>query len=297
MEKAKKRIDYKGILLLVLVVGMVFALSITGTLAWFTDRDNASTDITLGQAVTVQITDSSKVSRDGKVFEIPAGILGLPGTKLPADLNVTLGASTTAQVLRVKFGVEVEFNTTPTEVPTGWTVESEGGATYTDGTLTGKTLTEAWEIVVKSAFDTLADSEVADGWEAYSDGFYYYLGTSSDGTKIMTKHSDEKATTDSAWGVTTARYKAGEDRTSIAADTTLASIIPGATSLKVEFLVNPDFRLPVEWTNQVAEATISVVFEAQVIQDQITNAAGTSTVLPNVTDVSRILNGLYPVQP
>ena len=313
MEKRKIKIDTKSILLILMAVALVFSFTIGSTLAWFASRDGATGDITLGMAVRISVTDEDG-ARGNDIITLADGTRGLPGSRVPADIWVTLDETTTATVMRARFNVTIDNPTIlagATEIPLGWTYDGDmeffnpanptnefihsGAHPNFEGTLV-----ELYEWIINAEFfgALVTSMNVAHGWVFNAaDNFFYFLGSVAVGTynRVMTATAEtNNAQNTPMFGVTNAVYEninAPRTLAGTPADTVLASVIAGEDNLTIPFLVNENFRLPTTWENVFAQLELSVEFEVQAIQDFI--LAGTTNVLPTIGNVAPLLNARF----
>lgn len=256
-----KKLSASAITIIVLSVLLVVSVAVAATLAWFAGQDSASGTLVLGQPVNVLVTDINGNDTENLNLTISADTL-LPGMRIAPNIAVTLQPSTTASILRAKFDVTVAN-------------EPQNG-TFADD------------------FRNQITDEISNAWRFNEeDGWYYYLGGSGDGARVMETTAEASTLTAPEFGTTTADYgdvvtgyrNWNETKT----ETVLASVVSGGANKTITF-VSDAFRLPTSLTNEYAGTTISIEFEVEALQDYL--VVSDSNVLPTLVNAQTIFNSL-----
>lgn len=289
MVKAK-RFNLSMALVVVLSVLLTLAISVGATLAWFSDTDFGTTDLTMSGAVLVNLADGtgdySATTGDDVIFNSPAELLQ-PGMTITPEVYTLVQGSTTNALLRVKVEVETVW-TDETAVPYGWEVDEEGEeepTTYkttirwVGSAETGKTLEEVYTIIrekiTNSFYDSIDASANAAGWYRHA-GYYYFFGNGQEYSKNMTAigvpgsagEAPKNPTYSDGYGL-----EPTVDGENLALTNQLASVV-NASASNIPFLVAP-FEVPTSWGNEVAGAIITIDVTVQAMQDYVINLADT----------------------
>lgn len=264
LQVAKKQNKIVSSIMLVLVsVFLVFVVSTSFTLAWFASQDAATGQFSFGGAVVVQVAnqDGELADSDPVTISYSADSL-LPGIKILPDIQVLLLQSSTASVMRARIDTSVEG------------------------------LSAAQNEQLNSWFVNSFMPQVNDEWDMHTDGWFYYLGLATSSTMVMTQTATDSGLTSAIYGSTYANYTAATNR-SLAGDTTvLGSIAANSHNESIAFLTH-SFRLPYNIDDSFANATISLTFYVEAMQDYIVNESE-QNVLPTLGNVKPILDELSP---
>lgn len=144
MEKAKK-FNVKNLIIAMLSVLLLASVAVGGTMAWFLDQKAASSTLTMGGAVNINIAPDSTYDTDAATVTFSGSNL-VPGQPIESKVFVNMAQSTTKAFFRLK----VEITGTDAE-----------------------TLTTEFNKQIKEA-------AAAKGWKLGDDQFYYYVGTVDD---------------------------------------------------------------------------------------------------------------------
>lgn len=283
-----KKIGASTIALIVVSVLLIMSLTVTATLAWFMDNDSAnSPNILMGERVEVTIdrsdvTGGMDANKDEAEFDVVIfADAVVPGMKVAPNLRVYIADSTTTVVLRTRLSVTVT-----------------GGSG-----ITGEQRIQLQEDIIAAIVDELGDDWVyveIDG-TSYDDkagkGWFYYLGNaaSSSYTHVMTRTAEgvgESGGTKLVDGYDAEFIATTNGRAANADASTVAATINSNGTERAIYFFNPAnqfFRIPTSLDNNYAGATITLTFEAEVIQDFLLDADEDYTVLPTISDIARIL--------
>lgn len=139
MQRVNRRANRnQSIIIAVLSILLVGMLSITITLAFFTDRDSRTSELTFGNISLNSIGEGSPVSIINK-DESTREVL-MPGDTLETSFTVELASSSEAAWIRFRFGASVDY---PAEITSLITHES----TYLDNSKT---------FIITTAIDTVS---------------------------------------------------------------------------------------------------------------------------------------------
>lgn len=156
MEKAKK-FNVKNLIIAMLSVLLLASVAVGGTMAWFLDQKTASSTLTMGGAVNINIAPDNKYDTEAAAVTFSGSNL-VPGQPIESKVFVNMAQSTTKAFFRLK--VEIT------------------------GTDAG-TLTTEFNDQIKAA-------AAAKGWKLGNDQYYYYVGTEPavDNSNVATVESD-----------------------------------------------------------------------------------------------------------
>lgn len=134
-ERRKKSTGLSGITFAIVALSLVMAsavvLGVTG--AFFANNQTVTGTITLGNPVTIQITQGGS-----SVASLTFSGNAMPGTVYDQDISVSAPANTSTALVRAKVTItntdSAAYNVTST-VANGWTELQEDGYYYYNGTL------------------------------------------------------------------------------------------------------------------------------------------------------------------
>ena len=259
-----RKLSAGAIGVIVLSVLLVMSVTVTGTLAWFASQDNAAGQFVLGEPVIVSVTQADTTDTTTLAMTIASEFL-LPGMLITPDIAVTLQPSTTATIMRARI----------------------------DSTVSGGTGDVA---VLNQNFRDVLTPVINAGWVLNdTDGWYYFLGEGGLDARVMNTPAETSELGTPEFGATVADYDAAlitaRNWDATPEDTVLASVVPGATTKTVPFLVNA-FRLPTAITNEYATATIDLTFYIEAVQDFL--VVGGTNVLPTLTNSTTVFEEISP---
>lgn len=123
-SKTKKQVSGSTIAIIVLSVLLITAIGIGITLAYFTANTNVTGDITLGDPVTIEITQggasATSLTFDGKA---------LPGTVYSQPIGVSAPAAMTEALMRAKLTItnnDGASTAVDAKTTTNWTKATDG---------------------------------------------------------------------------------------------------------------------------------------------------------------------------
>lgn len=262
-----RRLSASAITVVVLSVLLVMAVTIGSTLAWFASQDSATGSFILGEPVLVSVTDASANDTETLTMLIASDNL-LPGMRIDPDIAISLQPSTTATILRARIDSAVVGGTG-------------------DNTL------------LNQNFRDVLTPIIAGAWVLNeSDGWYYFLGDAGLDARVMNTPTEDSVLTAPEFGSTNADYDtaltAPRSLGDPAENTTLASVVSGATVKTIPFLTT-SFRLPTTITNEYALAQINVVFYIEALQDFI--IIDDANVLPTLGNAKTIMDSISTYTP
>ncbi len=239
MEKLRKKVGGSSIAIVILSVLLVIAFTTIGTFAWFASKDNASSKLTMGEAVTVDLVqkgegeDVFETSNNALKFTIPTGYL-LPGMWIHTDVA--------AQISKSNSGAYMRFKVTLTD---------DLGASLGDPMKT-QFEKEIARLANINGWYQVTDLQV--GGDGEKDTYFYYLGK----------------------GKTAASVTKGEnllkiDSTSKAVNTYILGDGKYTGNDPEQPIKTKDncMQIPTDWTNEVASKVINIKLDIEAIQGWI----------------------------
>ena len=260
---ARKKDILSSVLLVLVSTFLVFVVSTSFTMAWFSSSDTANGTFHLGGAVVVQVSDQQGTLADGDPITLTyAASELLPGIEVLPDIWVLLLQSTTTSVMRARIDTSVQ----------GLTPEQN-------------TQLNTW-------FRDAYLPQINTSWSVYTDGWFYYLGSAGSLGMVMTQTATDSGLTTPVYGTTFANYTATTDRTIQDSSTVTASLFAGAHNISIDFLTD-SFRLPTSIDDSYANATITMTFYVEALQDYLLDGTE-QNVLPTILNVKTIMDTLSP---
>ena len=250
-------------MLIVVSVLLVYVVTSSFTMAWFSAPDEAGTMFAFGGAVVVEVANEQGSLGDGEPVDMQysANYL-LPGMRVIPFVYTMLRQSSTTAIMRARIDTTV----------TGLTPEQN----------------QQLNIWFRDAFAPQIDN----AWALNSaDGWYYFLGSNNSGTMVMTQTASDSGLTTPVYGTTYANYIPATNRTITNQNTVLGSVYPGSGNTILPFLTK-DFRIPFHITDEYANATINLTFYVEALQDYLINTETEENILPTLQNAKTIFDSI-----